>query len=125
MKNLLILTAALESGAGVALLIAPILVVHLLLGADIPDAAIPLSRVAGAALLALGVACWLARGEVESRAARGLIGAMVIYNFGAAAALAAAGIQLRITGIVQWPAVVLHAAMGLWCIALLVGRPGR
>jgi len=79
-----------------------------------------LGRVAGAALLALGVACWLARGDTLSRATRGLVVAMLIYNLVATALLAFAGIGFQLHGVVLWPAVVLHAVMGAWCITTLL-----
>ena len=75
--------------------------------------------VAGAALLALGVACWLARGDTQSRATRGVVVAMLMYNLVVTAVLAFAGIDLGLHGVVLWPAVVLHAAMGAWCVACL------
>ncbi len=74
MKHFLTLTAAIEAGAGLGLLVVPSDIVQLLLGADISGAAIPLGRVAGAALLALSVACWLTRGDAQNQAARRLVG---------------------------------------------------
>jgi hypothetical protein len=119
MKNFLTATAVIEVGAGLALLIAPAFAVQLLLGAGISGAGISLGRVAGAALLALGVACWLARSDALGSASRGLVTAMLVYNFGAVSVLGAAGIQSQTAGVVLWLAVVLHAALGIWCIALL------
>ena len=119
MKRFLILTAIIEAATGLALIALPAIVVRLLLGAEIFGASIPLSRVAGAALLALGVACWLARDDTQSRVARGLVVAMLIYNIAATAVLAFAGTGLGLHGIVLWPAVVLHAAMAIWCIVCL------
>ena len=123
MKRFLILTAIIEAATGLALIAMPAIVVRLLLGAEISGASIPLGRVAGAALLALGVACWLARDDTQSRAARGLVVAMLIYNIVATAVLAFAGIGLALHGVVLWPAVVLHAAMGAWCVACLRRSP--
>jgi len=120
MKRFLTLTAIIEAATGLALIAVPAIVVRLLLGAEISGASIPLGRVAGAALLALGVACWLARDDTQSRAARGLVVAMLIYNIVATAVLAFAGIGLGLHGVVLWPAVVLHAAMGVWCITTLL-----
>ena len=74
MKALPIVTAVIEVGAGLALLGFPSAVAMLLLGTPLETpAALTVARVAGAGLLALGVACWLARGDMQSRAARGLV----------------------------------------------------
>ena len=123
MKRFLTLTAVIEAATGLALIAVPAIVVRLLLGAEISGASIPLGRVAGAALLALGVACWLARGDTQSRTARGLIVAMLIYNIAATAVLAFAGISLGLHGVALWPAVVLHAVMAIWCIVCLRRSP--
>jgi hypothetical protein len=123
MSRLLTLTALIEGATGLALIAVPAIVVRLLLGAEISGASIPLGRVAGAALLALGVACWLARDDTQSRAARGLFVAMLIYNIAATAVLAFAGIGLGLHGMVLWPAVVLHAAMAVWCVVCLCRSP--
>src|SRR3954471_23438286 len=100
MKKLLLVAAMLEAGIGIGLLAVPSAVAQVLLGAPL-EAAAPLTvaRVAGAALLALGVACWLAFFDAQSCAARGIVSAMVIYNLGAAIILGLAGIQSERTGI--------------------------
>ena len=123
MKRFLTLTAIIEAATGLALIAVPAIVVRLLLGAEISGASIPLGRVAGAALLALGVACWLARDDRQSRTARGLVVAMLMYNLVATAVLAFAGIGLGLHGIVLWPAVFLHAVMAIWCIVCLGRSP--
>jgi hypothetical protein len=113
-------TAVIEAGAGLALLCFPSAAVALLLGAPLEaSAGLTVARVGGAALLTLGAAFWLARGDTQSRAARGLVAAMVLYNLGVAIILGAAGIRSQPVGIVLWPAVVLHAAMTIWCIMSL------
>ena len=122
MGRLLKLTALIEAATGLALLALPSFVVRLLLGAEISGASMPLGRVAGAALLALGVACWLARDDTQSRATRGLVVAMLMYNIAATAVLAFAGIGLGLHGVALWPAVVLHAAMGAWCVTCLAAQ---
>ena len=115
-------TAAIELGAGLALLTCPSATAVLLVGASLEvPASLTVARVAGAALLALGIACWLARGDAHSRAARGLVAAMVLYNLGVAIILGTAGIRSQAVGIALWPAVMLHAAMTVWCIASLLG----
>jgi hypothetical protein len=116
-------TALVEISTGLGLIAVPAVVVRLLLGAEIAGAAIPLGRMAGVALFSLGVACWLASFDVQSCAARGVVTAMVIYNLGAVLVLGAAGLQSQPTGILLWPAVILHAAMSVWCIASLFRKP--
>jgi len=122
-ERFLTLTAIIEATTGLALIAVPAIVVRLLLGAEISGASIPLGRVAGAALLALGVACWLARNDRQSRTARGLVVAMLVYNIVATAVLAFAGIGLGLHGVALWPAVVLHAVMAIWCIVCLRRSP--
>src|SRR5437667_12816759 len=97
-KRFLILTAIIEAATGLALIALPAIVVRLLLGAEISGASVPLGRVAGAALLALGVACWLARDDTQSRAASGLIVAMLTYESAGTAVLAFAGLGLGLHG---------------------------
>lgn len=82
-------------------------------------AALIVARVGGAGLLALGVACWLARCDTQSRAARGLVTAVLLYDVAAVAILAFAGIGFELHGAALWPAVVLHASMSIWCVACL------
>jgi hypothetical protein len=119
-EALLIATTVIEAGAGLALLSFPSRAVELLLGAPLESAdALTVARVGGTALLTLGAASWLARGDTQSRAARGLVAAMVLYNLGVALVLGAFGIHSERVGIALWPAVVLHTAMTVWCIMSL------
>ncbi len=124
MKTLHTATAVIELGAGLALLCFPSATVALLVGAPLETApALTVARVGGAGLLALGVACWLSRGDTQSRAAKGLIAAMLLYNIAAAGVLAFAGLGFGLHGVALWPAVVLHAVMTVWCVAWLWRSP--
>ncbi len=116
MNRFLAVSAAIEAGAGLGLAALPDAVVKLLLGADISGAAIPLGRVAGVALLALGLACWLARGQAAS--APTTASAMLLYNCGVALVLAMSGVVSGMTGILLWPAIALHAAMAGWSVSI-------
>ena len=117
-------TALVEMPIGLLLLFSPALLVPFLLGASLDaPAAFVVARLAGAALLSLSGACWLARDDGPSRARRGLIAAMLLYNSTAAAVLANAGAGVRLVGVLMWPAVALHAVLAVWCIASL--RSGR
>ena len=120
MHNLLAVTAAAEVATGLVVVARPSRFATLLLGSSLDaPAALTIARVAGVALIALGVACWLARSDGHSRAARGLVGAMLFYNTGVAIVLAWAGIGLALSGMALWPAVAFHAAMTAWCITTL------
>lgn len=117
-RLLFIVTAVLEVGIGVALLVSPALTVSILIGASFETAGdTVVGRVAGAALLSLGVASWLARNDEHSRAATGLIMSLLLYNVAVIVVLAYAGLGLRLFGIGLWPAVVLHAVMSVWCFS--------
>jgi len=123
MNRLLKLTAIIEAATGLGLIAVPAIVIRLLLNAEISGATVPLSRVAGMSLLALGVASWLASYDERSCSARGLVSAILLYDIGAALILASAGICSGFVGIALWPAVILHAAMAVWCVACLRRSP--
>src|SRR5207248_10448219 len=80
MNRLLKLTAIIEAATGLGLIAVPAIVIRLLLNAEISGATVPLSRVAGMSLLALGVASWLASYDERSCSARGLVSAILLYH---------------------------------------------
>jgi hypothetical protein len=124
MKYLLGITAVFESATGLALLLAPALVASLLfsVGLDAPIAFV-VARIAGAALLALGLACWLSRDDGRSRSVLGLIAALLLYNVAATVVLIHAGLGFKLSGIALWPAVGAHVTLALWCLVCL--RPTK
>ena len=101
MKWVLIFAAIAEAITGLALLIAPSLVGQLLLGEQFVGVAIPVARVAGLALIALGIACW---------PGPPLVG-MLIYIASVTLYLAYLGFAEGLTGVLLWPAVALHAIL--------------
>jgi hypothetical protein len=123
MKWLLTLFALVEVGAGLTLLIAPSALTTLLIGTqlDTPTALI-VGRVAGVALLALVIACWVASHDAHSPVAKGLVAGMLLYNVGVVSLLAYAGTVLSLTGEGLWPAILAHAALGAWCVVCLVSK---
>src|ERR1700757_3476623 len=112
---LLIVTAFCEAGIGFLLLVLPSVPLALLLGIEgaAPETLF-VARLTGAALLAIGIACWLARSDHSRPAQLGLLAAVLTYDVAAAALLAYAGLVLRMVGLVLWPAVVVHAALAFW-----------
>ena len=101
MKGVLVLAAVSEAATGLALLVVPSLVGQLLLGTELTGIAIPVARVAGIALIALGIACW---------PATPLIG-MLTYSAAVTLYLAYLGFTGSPTGPLLWPAVVLHVIL--------------
>jgi hypothetical protein len=120
MRTVVTVTAALEAGTGVALTLAPSAVVLVLLGSPLDSAAgLVIGRVLGAALIALGAACWIARDDAQGRTAAGLVAAMLQYNIAVVSLLGYARIGLRLSGVGLWPAVILHLALAVSCVACL------
>jgi hypothetical protein len=103
MKKALIFAAVAEAATGLALLIVPSLVGQLLLGAELTGAAIPVARVTGIALIALGVACW---------PGPPLVG-MLLYTAFVMLYLAFIGIRGEWGGALLWPAVAVHAVLAV------------
>jgi len=101
MSKALVLAAVGEVATGVALLLVPSLVGQLLLGAELTGDAVTVARVAGIALIGLGVACW---------PGTPLLG-MLIYSAAVTLYLAYLGIAGSLNGILLWPAVVVHAIL--------------
>ncbi len=99
MNKALVFAAVSEAATGLALLIVPSLVGRLLLGEELTGIAVPVARVAGIALIALGVACW---------PGTPLVG-MLTYSAAVMLYLAYLGLAGGLAGILLWPAVVLHA----------------
>jgi hypothetical protein len=117
MQTVLRVTGVLETATGVALLAAPSAVAVILVGAPLetPASAL-LGRVAGAALLSLGLACW------RETADAGVVACALVYNVLVIGLLGYACFGLALIGVGLWPAIVVHAALASWCIALLTWR---
>lgn len=107
MKRLLAFTALAEAATGVTLLVAPALVGHLLLGAELTGVSIVLARLAGIALIGLGIGCW------PGPAVFGLFA----YNALGTAYLAHLALAGVWAGPLLWPAVGIHAL-----VAITIGR---
>jgi hypothetical protein len=101
MRNVSIAASVVELATGVALLIVPALAGQLLFGEPLAGIALPVARVAGIALIALGIACWPGPPRL----------AMLAYNAAVAAYLAWLGLAGGLSGILLWPAVVLHTIL--------------
>ena len=99
------------------LVVLPSQLATLLLGSSLEAAAaLTVARIAGVALVALALTCWLARDDSQCRAARGLVAAMAVYHAGVAIVLAYASIGLALSGLGLWPTVLFHTGMTTWCL---------
>ena len=115
MTKVLGLAAVLEAATGLALMIYPSLVGQLLFGDGVAGAGMGLARVAGIALLALGVACWPGR-EVGSGSARSAW-AMLTYSLLVTLYLVYLGVVVHLAGMLLWPAVAAHVVFMLLLVA--------
>jgi hypothetical protein len=102
MKNALTFAAVGEAATGLALLVVPSLIAKLLLGTELTGVSIPIARVAGIALIALGVACWPGRTAFCG---------MLTYGALATVYLGYIAIRGEWVGPLLWPAVVIHAVL--------------
>ncbi len=109
MKKLQRVAAAIEAATGLALMIYPLLVVVLLSGGGLSGAGIGVGRLAGFALLSLGLACW--PGVDSAGANTPALRALLTYNLLTALYLAYLGIGGQWAGSLLWPAVALHAVL--------------
>jgi hypothetical protein len=101
MKRALVLAAAAEVLTGLGLLILPSLFGRLLLGEALTGLGIPVARVTGLALIALGIACWPGPP----------LAGMLIYSAAVTFYLTYLGFAVGLHGILLWPAVILHAIL--------------
>jgi hypothetical protein len=112
LKTLLTITALFEGITGLSLLTIPTFFVAVLLGVSpVEPIGIFVTRLAGIALLALAIACWLYRGRQD---ADGVLKAMLFYNLGASLLLVYAW-ATGFSGIGIWPAAVVHLVLAVWC----------
>ena len=107
--RILAICAGLEMATGLALAMAPTLVIALLLGLETSPDMQPVARVAGIALIALGMACWPVRPRAEN--VPSAYWAMLAYNILTAAYLADIGAAEGLGGVLLWPAAAGHAAL--------------
>jgi hypothetical protein len=110
-------SAAVELGAGIALILAPHAIVSLLIGGTLDSpGAFAVARLAGAALVTLGLICGFASRDSASRAAAGVVAALVFYNVAAVVVLLYARFGMDLSAMGLWPAIVLHAGLAAWCL---------
>lgn len=105
--NLLLVIASLgEVATGAIVLAYPPIAARALFAADISGAGVTLSRIAGVALIGLGVACWPRDNALQASYG------MLAYSTLVMLCLAVAGAGGTV-GFLLWPAVVVHAILSV------------
>jgi hypothetical protein len=123
LAKVLAFSAIAEIATGFGLVVVPAFVVTNLLAPVTSTLVIPVARVAGVALVALGLACW----SGWNRVADGAFRALLTYNLLVAAYLAFLGTARHLGGVLLWPTVALHAlvtALLLFLWKAETSRPG-
>ena len=120
MKLLLMIMALFEGVTGIVLLLVPARSVPLLIGVPLDTpAGLVAGRIAGAALIALAIACWQARNGERGGAATAVVAAMLFYNEAAAFLFVYASVRLQLQSPFIWPAFLIHQALAGWCLVNL------
>jgi hypothetical protein len=107
-RSVLGIAAAVEAVTGLLLIVVPHLLAKLLLGVEVTAVAVVIGRVAGIALVSLGVGCCFGRQEATGGWA---LLAMLLYNVLVTLYLALVGLGTEFVGVLLWPAVVVHAVL--------------
>lgn len=122
LARLLSVGGVLESVAGMALLVDPSGAASILLGSSLDMAGVVVGRLGGGGLVALGIACWLARNTPTAPASLGVSWAFLAYNVVAGVTLAWATVAIGRDALPALAAAVLHGALGAALLAVLLGR---
>jgi hypothetical protein len=121
-RHLLILVSAvLETGTGLALLVFPRFVVRVLLGAELVGAGVATSRLCGVALISLGLACWPESEPALHRRDRRAVRALLVYNASATVYLVWLMALGGHHGILLVPAIVIHAVLAALVARMVAG----
>ena len=116
----LLVTAVGEGLTGLLLLLLPDVPLTLLLGLHGAGTdTLLLARVAGTALIAIGLTSGMAHDDPGSAALRAVLAGVLGYDITVALVLAYAGAALQLAGILLWPAVLAHTALAIWCAICL------
>jgi len=118
-KTLILVKFAVEVLAGLAFLFFPSALFVILLGVPLGASGAYAFRMFGTAISAIGIACWLAREDSASRAARALVTATAFYDVAFVTILLAARFVGGLSGIALWPTVVLHLGLAVYCLFCL------
>jgi hypothetical protein len=126
-RLLILVSAVLETGTGLALLIVPRFVVRILLGAALVGPGVATGRVCGIALISLGLASWPNWQPTEPtllRPDRRAVRALLVCNASATAYLAGLMALDGYRGILLVPAIAIHGVLAtLFARVVVSARP--
>jgi len=120
LARLLTFGVVLETLAGLGLLIDPAGGVLVLLGASMQGSGVVIGRIAGGALLSLGIACWLARKTPTALASVGVACAYLVYNVVTCVTLAWTNVALEGGSLPALCASLLHGVLGAAMLGALL-----
>ncbi len=121
MKTLLSITAVFECLTGIALIAIPSTIVPMLLGIPFDDDSLHvIAGITGAALISIGIVCWLLRNSGASALA--VVKSVLFYNVAGTLILLYALLGLNMSAIGLWPVTIIHFALGIWCLVVLLRK---
>ena len=116
-KLLLEVMAFINVIAGLALIGIPVFLSGAVLGFPISEpGAIVVSRVAGAAILSLGIVCWMLISEARSRTGKSLVTGMAVFNTLLMLVMVYAITIQNISSPGLWVVVLVYSVLAGWCI---------
>ena len=114
------IAAAVETGTGLLLIVRPSLFTWLLFGATLPPAGQALGRLAAFALFGLALACW-PRAEQRNGLTKPVI-ALLSFSLLTALYLIYLAVFRGMSGLLLWPAVVLHLVLAVLLARIRIAR---
>jgi len=125
LARLLGIGGVLETVTGLGLLFDPAGGALTLFGSSMEGAGVAIGRIGGGGLLALGIACWVARKTPVSPASVGVAWAYLVYNVVACVTLASASVPPGSGSLPALGGSVLHGVLGAALLAALLGREAQ
>ena len=122
LARLLGLGGVLETVAGLGLLVDPAGGAMALFGSSMEGPGVAIGRIGGGGLLALGIACWLARKTPTAPASVGVAWGYLVYNVVTCVTLAWASVALAGGSLPALGAAALHGILGAAVLVALLGR---
>jgi hypothetical protein len=123
LKTVILVKFAVETLAGLAFALFPSVLFVIVFGVPLDGPGAYAFRMFGAAIFAMGLACWLACNDSASPAARALVVAMLFYDVAFVIILLVARFGEGLSGIALLPVVLLHSTLGIWSLFCLRKGP--